>query len=384
MSYYYKLIKKGSPFIITVKTDNLSTGSSSNNQFKLPFISGYIYSCIVDWGDGIRNKITAYNQAETTHTYSSIGTYTIKITGICESIYFNNTGDRLKILTIEQWGSIKWKTFLSAFNGCSNLTGNFTDNPNLESVTILANMFLGASSFNGDISLWNISNITNISAMFREASSFNQDISLWDTSNVTTMSQLFYNASSFNQDISLWDTSSVISMQNMFYGATLFNQNISIWNTLNVNDMRSMFYNTSFNQNISIWDTSSVINMDYMFKNNTSFNQPIGAWDTSSVINMDYMFENCVAFNQNIGNWDISLVTTMINMFVSSGINTTNYDALLIGWTGWSGGSPTKLVQSNVTLGANGKTYTLGGDAEASRTYLIGTKNWTINDAGGI
>jgi surface protein len=48
-------------------------------------------------------------------------------------------------------------------------------------------MFYGATSFNGNISSWNVSNMKDMSYMFWGASSFNGNISSWNVSNMKDM-----------------------------------------------------------------------------------------------------------------------------------------------------------------------------------------------------
>ncbi|SVD51279.1 uncharacterized protein METZ01_LOCUS404133, partial [marine metagenome] len=98
-----------------------------------------------------------------------------------------------------------------------------------------------ASSFNGDISSWDVSSVTSMSLMFQTVQNFNQDLSGWDVSNVTSMYYMFQYARSFNQDISDWDVSSVTNMQEMFKTAYDFNQDISSWDVSSVTNMGSMF-----------------------------------------------------------------------------------------------------------------------------------------------
>jgi surface protein len=312
-------------FVIAVKTDN--AGTSSSTQFTIPTVGGG-YNYDVDCDNDGTDEATA-RTGNYTCSYAAPGTYTVRIkdnTGFGTGfprIFFNNGGDRLKLLTIEQWGTGKWTSMQRAFASCANLGGQASDSPDLSSVTDMSSMFYGATSFNQDIGSWNTASVTNMSQMFYGASSFNQNIGSWNTASVTNMSEMFLNAYAFNQDIGSWNTASVTNMSRMFYGVSSFNQDIGSWNTASVTNMSRMFYiATSFNQNIGGWNTASVTSMFQMFVNATAFNQNIGSWNTASVTNMNGMFYGASSFNQDIGSWNTASVTDMGFMFyVASAFN---------------------------------------------------------------
>jgi surface protein len=338
-------------FLSVWDTTKTSYGSSLSNQVNLPLQSGGDYNFNVDWGDGSNNTITDGDQLEKTHTYTFEGVYIINITGKIIGWCFNNGGDRLKILEIQQWGSLQLGNSGSYFNGCSNLELTATDNLNLTGTTTLYMAFrecynLGNS---GNMDDWNVSSVTDMRYMFFNTDSFNQPIDSWDVSSVTDMNSMFYSANSFDQPIGSWDVSNVTSMDSMFLGA---------W---------------SFNQPIGGWDVSGVTNMHGMFLDAFSFNQPIGNWDVSSVIDMWGMFSLAPSFNQPIGSWNVSSVTDMSYMFYGATLSTSNYDNLLLGWSQLS-------LQIDVTFHAGNSTYSSA--AADARQFIITNFNWTIIDGG--
>jgi hypothetical protein len=83
------------------------------------------YNCDVDWGDGTAHStITSYDDADRIHTYSTIGSKTITITGVCEGWSFNNGGDKLKIDHVICWGGasfVGFKYLAGGFYGCTNI-----------------------------------------------------------------------------------------------------------------------------------------------------------------------------------------------------------------------------------------------------------------------
>ncbi|SHH27478.1 BspA family leucine-rich repeat surface protein [Flavobacterium defluvii] len=335
-------------FISTWRTSNTSTGSSTSTQIKLPLLAAGTYNFIVDWGDGTSNNITVWNQTQTTHNYTVAGDYIIKITGICKGWQFNNTGDRLKILSVSNWGKFNPGDVVAHFYGCANLTlDSVKDVLDLTGVKTFVNSFRGCSSASSiaRINEWNTSSITTMANCFN-SSAFNSEISNWDVSKVTDFSGMFM-SSAFNQPLNTWNTISATTFANMFQNQ--FNQNIGNWNVSNCTSFYQMFnFNSAFNNggspDINNWTlkTTGSVNLGNMFTAATSFNQPIGNWNTIAVTStygmftsaasynkplpwnlenntsMENMFQNASNFNQNIGTWNVSKVTNFTNAFAGA------------------------------------------------------------------
>ena len=102
------------------------------------------------------------------------------------------------------------------------------------------------TSFNGDLSNWDVSSVENMKGMFYTAKAFNADISGWDVSKVTDMNRLFYDAEDFNADISGWDVSKVTDMTLMFAHTEDFNQDVSGWSVSTSATTTDMFTGSAF------------------------------------------------------------------------------------------------------------------------------------------
>ncbi|MCO6497479.1 MAG: BspA family leucine-rich repeat surface protein [Chitinophagaceae bacterium] len=322
------------PFITVWKTTN--SGVTGNDQISIPATGDYSYA----WEETTNpaNNGSGTASGIVTITFPSSGTYRVSITPTGATpfnrIEFNNGGDKLKILRVEQWGSTAWSSMGNAFYGAENLTVTASDIPNLSGVTDMSHMFHGAVSLNNDnLSSWNVSNVTNMSYLFAGASTFDKNLASWDVSSVNDMSHMFHGASTFNKNLSLWATrlGNVTDMSYMFAEASAFNSNLTNWDIQSVTNMSHMFEKaTSFNIALSSWLLRDVTNMSHMFDGATSFNTVLTAWAAmlGNVTDMSYMFAGATAFNSNLTNWDIQSVKDISHMFE----NATSFDVALSTW----------------------------------------------------
>ena len=344
----YNLQKSRFEFVTTWKTDN--TGTSSSTQISLPLDSAGSYNMLVDWGDGTTSTITSWSDSAKTHTYSSAGTYTVKITGRCKNFNFADGGDKSKLLSVENWGILEIGT-QTAFYGCNNLTSNDKFAPRITS-TSLNLTFFGCSKFNGPIGSWNLKTVTSIEYMFRLCVEFNQPLNEWYMTNKTSLVQLFRENYKFNQDLGSWDVSNITNFSEMFgfcyefnnggrntlknwnvskginFSGTFnrchkLNQDLSTWSTPSATNMGSMFnecrvLETEFTNLI----TSGVTSMGSMFFENYKLkSQRISHFNTSNVTNLSFTFYVCSDLTgEGLENWDTSKVTDFGYTFAYSGI----------------------------------------------------------------
>jgi len=327
---YHSIIGGGgvAGFVFEVDTTKTSAGSSTSTQFKLPLISGGTFPFDVDWGDSNSDTITAYNQAEVTHTYAASGTYTITITGVIDQWKFNNGLDKLKLLSITSWGDFDFSTNRGFF-GCDNMTAiSVIDSPTV-SATNLDYTFRGCGSLvDGDFSGWGTTGVTSFIQFLYLNTSFNGDISNLIHAGVTNIQQMMLNNSSYTRsDLSSWDVSGISTWTDAFRGMTTQNGTISGW--------------------VPSGSMSGV------------FNQ-----------NTNYLGGGVVT-------WTIGGITAAVNLFAANTFSTAVYDAILIAWEAQA---PTNAVSINF----GNSTYTGAGAGKAARASLISTYGWTIVDGGSV
>lgn len=357
------------PFAITVKTDH--PGGSATNQFELPLGPGLGYDFTVAWGDGATQVITS--DVSPTHTYASPGTYTVQITenvvGGFPAIRFNNTGDRLKLLEISQWGDVTWSTFQNAFFGCENLQITATD---------------AATARTG--------NVWNFSAAWRECYELTSFPRI-NTSKGTDFSMTWVNCIGLTTFPSI-DTSAGTEFFAAWFGCMGLTSFPRI-NTSRGTDFRSAWaacssltsfprINTSAGQHFGgAWVNCSALTSFPLLDTSAGTNF-FEAWgncsgltsfpllDTSKGTDFSYAWNGCSGLT-SFPALDLRNMTDGTDCLFGVTLPTTTYSNLL-----------TALATTNnnpgVVFHGGGSRYF--STAAASRATLTGPRGWTITDGG--
>jgi surface protein len=346
------------PFVTTWNTEN---AGSATKTIVIP-CTGSGYDAFVDWGDGSAPQHIVGSPGNVTYVYATTGIKTISIRGLFPRIYFNNAGDKLKLLSVLQWGTNAWTSMNYAFSGCLNLTIPAIDAPNLSVATDLTSMLAGTGGFG------------------------NADLSKWDVSHITNMKYLFYSNTAVFTDGKLdnWDVRNVQNFEHTFYSCYLFNGNIGNWNTISATNMGYMFAQChTFNRDISRWNTGNVTSMTWMFYSCYALTNTLNIWkwNVSKVTDLSYLFYVTFPINPDLSAWDIRNVTTMANLFYAdptyNKLTTANYDAMLIAWSALA-------VKTGVHLDVAPTKYSAGAAATARGVLTGAPNNWVITDGGQV
>ncbi len=167
---------KSIPMIFTI---SLTEDTEAGKRLTLPIsnlnISGaptaYIYNFTVDWGDGTRGVVTAYNDADRIHNYATIGTYQIAIHGVCQAFRVdNNAEDRAKYISADNFTSVIGLIELN-FHGCNNFNYCDASLSNVATITSLQSFIQDGTSFQElEPGIFDgLVNLTNLYRAFRDS-----------------------------------------------------------------------------------------------------------------------------------------------------------------------------------------------------------------------
>ena len=329
-------------FIITVKTDN--AGTSGTNQFTIPTSASGItqaFNYDIETSDG--QTITGVTGNHTI-TFPSAGTYDIYISGSFPYIYFNNGGDRQKLLDVKNFGiyALGSTSQDSAFYGCSNMVISATDSGNFGSVTNFNRTWILCSSLTS-FPLIDTSSGTIFGQTWRLCSSL-------------TSFPLINTSSGTNFEITWFQCTSLTS-----FPANAFDGNIA------------SNYGNAFN-------TTNLTTQ--------SIDDILVSLDTSGVSNG--------TFTQSGGSAPSAIGEAAIDALIARGwtitvtggypanLNTAQYDAKLIAYESTLQTQYPNGVGYPFTPNINFGTNTYSTEGAAARQSLIDNFNWTITDGGGV
>ena len=211
------------------------------------------------------------------------------------------------------WDFASATTLEGMFNGATAYNQDVVGWRNTGSVTNMAAMFKGASHFNGNVGAGDTTtfglvtdNVVDMNMMFYDATSFEgQGVETWNVANVERMDRMFMGASSFNGDVTGWTPQRVTTMQSMFEDAVVFNQDMSAgWRgklSYDLAVLSQMFYHAqSFDHQVCWTGLSPRISTSKMFCGSPGSLNP-SCFSNPSIL---HWTESCTAADANtvVGN----------------------------------------------------------------------------------
>jgi len=285
-SWTQKFSRGGPPAVPAVIQAFLEYVTTTVSSFTLRSTGTVDYE--VDWGDGTVETLTT---TAPTHTYSSAGEYTIKVTpaqGSTYRPYFNNAVSDTSIASISGLGGSQLGTILSdAWEGASNMT-SFSSDIDTSSVTDFSYTWRNCAGLTSFPQL-DVSSGTNFYQTWRDCSSLTS-FPLLNTSIGTNFTYTWRNCSGLTS-FPLLNTSSGTSFSNAWYGCS----GLTSFPLLNTSS------GTSFSD---AWDGCSGLT-SFPLLNTSSGTNFTSAWDgcsgltsfpllnTSSGTNFAYCWSGC-------------------------------------------------------------------------------------------
>lgn len=247
--------------------DGLWFTVSATTSFTIPTHVSESYNYNVNWGDG---NFETGKTGDATHTYDSAGTYQIRIGGTFPKFYFNNTGDKDLLLSVDQWGNIPYINGTGgasggqtrAFNGCSNLVTIAEDCEWMNDVQSGYLMFGNCVSLSGLPDALTLENLDNGQYMFNN-STFTSLPSGMTLNNVTSATNMFQNGSL----TSLPDSLTLSALTN---GGYMF-QNCSFTSLPSGMTLSNLATATAMFQNVPLTSLPSVISLSALTGGHTMF-----------------------------------------------------------------------------------------------------------------
>ena len=120
---------------------------------------------------------------------------------------------------LSNWNVQSATSFKNMFHGANVFNCDLSQWRPLN-LQLVDEMFASTLEFDGDLSGWDVSNVQTLNRMFQEATAFTgRGLQDWDVGGLMYMPNAFWGATSFNADISNWNVANVVS----FSGGTCKN-----------------------------------------------------------------------------------------------------------------------------------------------------------------